>query len=69
MKINRQFLCCCLFILPLIMFSQDGSLDTSFGDNGSVTTDFFGESDTAWNVADQNDGKKETIYFIFESFL
>lgn len=38
-------------------FKADGSLDTTFGDGGKVTTDFFGLYDAAAAVALQPDGK------------
>lgn len=41
----------------LARYNSDGSLDTSFGGNGKVTTDFSGENDSGWSVGIQNDGK------------
>jgi uncharacterized delta-60 repeat protein len=41
----------------LVRFNKDGSLDTSFGNAGLATTDFFGTSDQIWNLALQPDGK------------
>lgn len=41
----------------LLRFNQDGSLDTTFGAGGIVTTDFFGLSDNATGLAIQNDGR------------
>lgn len=38
-------------------FSQDGTLDTSFGDNGIVTTDFNEYADFGYSIAQQGDGK------------
>ena len=40
----------------LVRYNQDGSLDSSFGTNGIVLTD-FGGSDVAYSVAIQPDGK------------
>jgi uncharacterized delta-60 repeat protein len=45
------------FDFALARYNRDGSLDTSFGDGGKVTTDFFGFSDTASAVAIQPGGK------------
>ena len=43
----------------LVRYNADGSLDTTFGTGGKVTTDFFGigKSDYACGVALQTDGK------------
>jgi uncharacterized delta-60 repeat protein len=41
----------------LARFDADGNLDQSFGNAGSVTTDFFGERDQAFAVVIQKDGK------------
>jgi uncharacterized delta-60 repeat protein len=41
----------------LARYSKDGSLDTSFGLRGSLTTDFFGREDEAEAVIIQPDGK------------
>jgi uncharacterized delta-60 repeat protein len=41
----------------LARYSADGGLDTSFGDAGSTTTEFFGGADFACAVAIQSDGK------------
>ncbi|MFL6273632.1 MAG: hypothetical protein ACJ74G_00360 [Blastocatellia bacterium] len=41
----------------LARYNNDGSLDTSFGSGGKVTTDFFGDSDEARTIAIQSDGK------------
>ena len=41
----------------LARYNSDGSLDTSFGNGGKVTTAFFGDSDDASDVALQDDGK------------
>src|SRR5262249_56341958 len=38
-------------------YNSDGTLDTSFGINGIVTTDFGGNFEGAWSVALQTDGK------------
>ena len=38
-------------------YNSDGTLDTSFGTGGKVTTDFAGDSDEAYFVAVQPDGK------------
>lgn len=41
----------------LARFNADGNLDTSFGDGGTVTTDFSGGADDANDVVVQSDGK------------
>ncbi|MEV6050381.1 calcium-binding protein [Streptomyces sp. NPDC052107] len=41
----------------LARYNTDGSLDTTFGTGGLVTTDFGGDNDQALGVALQNDGK------------
>jgi len=41
----------------LARYNPDGSLDTSFGSGGTVTTDFFGNEDDAFSVLIQPDGK------------
>ena len=41
----------------LARYNPDGSLDTSFGNGGTVTTDFFGAEDDAASVLIQPDGK------------
>jgi uncharacterized delta-60 repeat protein len=41
----------------LSRYHRDGSLDTSFGTGGRVTTDFFGGPDSAFAAALQRDGK------------
>jgi len=41
----------------LARFNSDGSLDTAFGTNGKVTTDFFGKQDIPRAVAIQSNGK------------
>lgn len=46
-----------LILFPLLAFSQDGSLDASFGDGGTVLTDIDGGIDFALSVAQQSDEK------------
>jgi hypothetical protein len=41
----------------LARYNKDGSLDTSFGDDGKVTTDFGGTVDQAFALAIQRNGK------------
>lgn len=41
----------------LVRFNSDGSLDTSFGAGGTVTTDLGGNADSASDIAIQSDGK------------
>ena len=38
-------------------YNPDGSLDTTFGNGGTVTTDFLGAEDDAFSVLIQPDGK------------
>ena len=46
-----------LLVLPFIGFTQDGSIDTSFGNNGYVFTDFFGRDDSPKKIVQQSDDK------------
>src|SRR5213080_4613023 len=41
----------------LARYNPDGSLDTTFGNGGAVTTDFFGNEDDVFSVLIQADGK------------
>src|SRR5437867_3072786 len=41
----------------LARYNPDGSLDTTFGNGGTVTTDFFGTEDDVFSVLIQLDGK------------
>jgi uncharacterized delta-60 repeat protein len=41
----------------LVRYNPNGSLDTSFGNGGKVVTDFNGETDRAWALLIQDDGK------------
>ena len=41
----------------LARYNPDGSLDATFGNGGTVTTDFFGNEDDAFSVLIQPDGK------------
>ena len=41
----------------LARYNSDGSLDTTFGNGGTVTTDFLGAEDDAYSVLIQPDGK------------
>lgn len=41
----------------LVRFNADRSVDSTFGNNGSLTIDFFGGADGATDVAVQSDGK------------
>ncbi len=50
-------------------YNTDGTLDASFGDDGRVTTRFFGESvETANGLAIQPDGKIVAVGFAYSSF-
>ena len=44
-------------IFSIASFAQDGSLDTSFGNNGYAITDFFGSSDRGSAIGVQNNGR------------
>lgn len=46
-----------IFDFGLARFNSDGGIDTSFGDNGRVTTNFFNGVDTAFAVKVQSNGK------------
>jgi uncharacterized delta-60 repeat protein len=50
---NNQF----NFDFAVARFNVDGSLDASFGSGGKVTTDFNGQTDRAFALAIQGDGK------------
>jgi len=41
----------------LVRYNSDGSLDSSFGTNGKVVTDFGSATDTATGIVQQTDGK------------
>jgi uncharacterized delta-60 repeat protein len=41
----------------VVRYRSDGSLDTTFGGDGKVTTDFAPGDDIAWDVAIQTDGR------------
>src|SRR5947209_7635084 len=45
----------------LLRFNTDGSLDSSFGNGGVVTTSFSTGNDDGWSVAIQPDGKIVTV--------
>ena len=45
------------FNFALARYNDDGSLDTSFGDTGRISTDMGGGDDIAWSVLLQPDGK------------
>ncbi|HEX8088500.1 MAG TPA: delta-60 repeat domain-containing protein, partial [Blastocatellia bacterium] len=46
-----------LSLMPMRVLAADGDLDTSFGVNGKVVTDFFGGIDQITSVVLQPDGK------------
>lgn len=43
--------------IVVLRYRADGSLDTSFGNGGQVTLDFAGDTDRAWAVLVQRDGR------------
>jgi uncharacterized delta-60 repeat protein len=49
-------------------YNSDGSLDSTFGSGGKVTTD-FGDSDIGTSVAIQSDGKIVVAGFTFTGFI
>jgi uncharacterized delta-60 repeat protein/uncharacterized repeat protein (TIGR01451 family) len=53
----------------LVRYNYNGTLDTTFGTNGKVVTDFNGTSDRIWGITLQTDGKivavGETISSVF----
>lgn len=51
------FVAIVLSLIPLSLQAASGDLDTSFGIDGKVTTDFGGGSDQAYAMAIQTDGK------------
>jgi len=51
----------------IVRYNSDGSLDSSFSDDGKVTTDIGGGWDEARSVAIQNDGKIVTAGFSWNS--
>lgn len=53
----KTFLILFTGIVSLFSFAQDGSLDTSFGNNGTVQTDIDGDTDLAASITQQIDGK------------
>lgn len=57
LKIMKKLVLFLVGIASLVSFAQDGSLDTSFGNNGIVQTDVNGGSDLSLDVAQQSDGK------------
>lgn len=46
-----------LLLFATVSFAQDGSLDTSFGDNGIVLTDINNNFDWGMSIVEQNDQK------------
>jgi uncharacterized delta-60 repeat protein len=54
-------------------YNPDGSLDASFGNGGTVTTDFFGGGDSIFGIAIQPDGRivaagYESVPFVGSNF-
>lgn len=54
---KKHLLIILLLLFPFVNFSQDGSLDSSFGDNGYVFSEFFGLYNYPKQIIQQNDGK------------
>ena len=53
----------------LVRLTSGGALDTAFGGDGKVTTDFFESSDSAGAVALQPDGKIVAAGAVFDPFI
>jgi uncharacterized delta-60 repeat protein len=51
----------------LARYNADGSLDTTFGNGGKVTTDFFGKLDAAVSLIVQPDGKSVAVGYALRS--
>ncbi|RMA66073.1 T9SS type A sorting domain-containing protein [Ulvibacter antarcticus] len=54
---NKNIQLILLSLLSMVIYSQDGTLDTAFGGNGFVVTDFYGEHDQSHSIIQQSDGK------------
>ena len=63
-KIMKTLLLFFAGIVSLFSYAQDGSLDTSFGNNGFAITDFFGGWDRASSIAVQEDGNIVVFGFV-----
>ncbi|PHS66891.1 MAG: hypothetical protein COB12_05525 [Flavobacterium sp.] len=57
MKTKNGILSFVFFTISFLVFSQDGVLDPSFGDNGIVTMDFYNYKDYSFGISQQNSGK------------
>ncbi|MFK5983030.1 MAG: hypothetical protein QM499_08960, partial [Flavobacteriaceae bacterium] len=57
MKSKNRILSLLFFTISLIVFSQDGVLDPSFGDNGIVMMDFYSFRDYSFSISQQSSGK------------
>lgn len=53
----RRLLLFLSMLVTVYTVAQDGGLDTSFGNNGTVQTDIGGGTDFAFSIAQQTDGK------------
>ena len=56
------------FDFGLARYKADGTLDRSFGSGGKVTTDFAGQTDEAFGLAVQADGRLVTAGFMLSEF-
>ena len=54
---KKHLLIILLILFPFINFSQDGTLDPSFGNDGYVFTDFYGQEDIPHEIGEQSDNK------------
>jgi uncharacterized delta-60 repeat protein len=54
---NKRLLIIFILLFPFFCFSQDGTLDTSFGIDGYVQTDFYENDDVPHEIGEQSNGK------------
>jgi uncharacterized delta-60 repeat protein len=57
MKTKNCILSLVFFTISFMVYSQDGVLDPSFGDNGIVTMDFYSFKDFSFGISQQSSGK------------
>lgn len=63
------YLLCALLCANLSLFSQDGNLDTSFGNNGQVLLPIASSNDQLRAIASQSDGKIIAVGAVESSFF
>ncbi len=54
---NKHLLLIILTLIPIFCFSQDGTLDTTFGEGGFTITDYNHKTDINRGFVLQSDGK------------